>query len=162
MTDDARSILDALAAALAPLVAEQLAARGHVAGNVAGDVHLGGETQVQVRTDPQVKVVQSVATVPPSENPVRGPVEVHVNHDWPRALDPEAVAARLGLHVDTVRSMLRAGSLPGRKVGGVWRVDPVELERRLRDGHEAKRTDRRRAADARAWIKSEKAKRSTG
>ena len=45
----------------------------------------------------------------------------------PQWLTPDEVAARLRLHIQTVRSMLRDGRIPARKIGRAWRVDAREL-----------------------------------
>lgn len=42
-------------------------------------------------------------------------------------LTAQEVADYLGLHLVTVRDMLREGKLPGRKVGREWRVLESEL-----------------------------------
>jgi len=47
-------------------------------------------------------------------------------------LTAQEVADYLGLHLVTVRDMLRAGKLPGRKVGREWRTLRSELEAWLR------------------------------
>ena len=36
-------------------------------------------------------------------------------------------ADRLGVHYMTVYRRVRLGMLPARKVGGTWRIDPVDL-----------------------------------
>lgn len=38
-------------------------------------------------------------------------------------IDPRAAAEWLGVHPETVRRWLRGGYLPGRLVGGRWRID---------------------------------------
>ncbi len=45
---------------------------------------------------------------------------------------PARLASILGVHVDTVRRLARAGRLPGYKVGRLWRFpsEDVELMRR--------------------------------
>jgi len=45
----------------------------------------------------------------------------------PQWLTPDEVAMRLRLHIQTVRSMLRDGRIPARKIGRAWRVDAREL-----------------------------------
>lgn len=75
------------------------------------------------------------------------------------------VAHLLQRHPDTVRKDLRARLLPGRHVGRCWRIPAGALEERLRtdtDAEEARRNDRNRVADARAWLKAEKTKRKGG
>lgn len=44
-----------------------------------------------------------------------------------RDLSPGEVASRLGVHVQTVLKLLRAGDLRGYKVGKVWRVEPAAI-----------------------------------
>ncbi len=41
----------------------------------------------------------------------------------------DEVGAYLRLHVMTIRSLIRRGELPARKVGREWRVDREELSR---------------------------------
>lgn len=45
-----------------------------------------------------------------------------------RLLTPEEVAERLALSPVTVGHMLRAGTLPGLKVGHLWRVRAADLD----------------------------------
>ena len=45
----------------------------------------------------------------------------------PEYLTPEQVAAKLQMNAGSVRRLLAAGKLPGRRVGRVWRVSAVEL-----------------------------------
>lgn len=40
-----------------------------------------------------------------------------------RLLTPEEAAERLRVSVRSVYTYLRSGELPGRKVGGLWRID---------------------------------------
>jgi excisionase family DNA binding protein len=47
--------------------------------------------------------------------------------DGPAVLDVDAAAAFLQVHPSTVRRELVAGRLPGRKVGGSWRLSRAEL-----------------------------------
>ena len=47
-------------------------------------------------------------------------------------LTAQEVADYLGLHLVTVRDMLRTGKLPGRKVGREWRTLRSELDAWLR------------------------------
>jgi excisionase family DNA binding protein len=77
-------------------------------------------------------------------------------------LDPEALAERLGKHVDTVREMLRAGTLPGRKVGRSWRTSPEDLARFLDGRAAASRQDRHQVATADSWLKAQKRARRAG
>ena len=42
-------------------------------------------------------------------------------------LDVRTTAARLSLHPETVRDLLRAGELRGIKTGAVWKVEEEEL-----------------------------------
>jgi excisionase family DNA binding protein len=46
----------------------------------------------------------------------------------------EEVAARLRLHLETVRQLLREGKLPGVKIGRSWRIRRKDLEEFLRPG----------------------------
>jgi len=61
-------------------------------------------------------------------------------------LTAQKVADYLGLHLVTVRDMLRTGKLPGRKVGREWRTLRSELDAWLRqpepvrDGEREKQT----------------------
>jgi excisionase family DNA binding protein len=48
-------------------------------------------------------------------------------------LTPEESARYLKMHVDSVRRLLRAGKLPGRKFGGGWRIAKSSLDEMLRD-----------------------------
>jgi excisionase family DNA binding protein len=54
-----------------------------------------------------------------------------------RLLTVEDVAERLALSPFTVANMLRAGTLPGMKVGHLWRVPVADLDAYIRDGSEA-------------------------
>ena len=45
-----------------------------------------------------------------------------------RMMDVEDIARYLNLHIMTVYRMLQSGLLPGRKVGGRWRVSKKELD----------------------------------
>ena len=54
-----------------------------------------------------------------------------------RLLDREAIAERLCLSPVTVGHMLRAGKLPGLKLGGVWRVRSRDLDEYIRQLSEA-------------------------
>lgn len=54
----------------------------------------------------------------------------------PGAIGLEEAATRLGVHYMTVYRYLRTGRLPATKSGGVWKVDPRDVER-LRRGPEA-------------------------
>lgn len=46
-----------------------------------------------------------------------------------RLLTPEDVARFLGVHVETVKRLLRNGALDGFKVGKKWRVRSEALQR---------------------------------
>jgi excisionase family DNA binding protein len=48
-----------------------------------------------------------------------------------RWLTPSQVADRLQVSLDTVLRLLRAGALPGGRIGRQWRIRPVDLERYL-------------------------------
>jgi excisionase family DNA binding protein len=65
-------------------------------------------------------------------------------------LNVAQVAALLMRHPDTVRSMLRAGKLPGTHVGRSWRVDRHALERHLAGARAAdlERQEERRQVEA--------------
>lgn len=54
-----------------------------------------------------------------------------------RLLTPHEVAERLALSPVTVAHMLRAGTLPGQKVGHLWRIRVADLDAYIRDGSEA-------------------------
>lgn len=45
-----------------------------------------------------------------------------------RMLSIRQCADRLNLSTVTVRRMVGEGTLPGSKIGGVWRVEPSDLE----------------------------------
>ncbi len=45
-----------------------------------------------------------------------------------RMMDVEDIARYLNLHIMTVYRMLQSGLLPGRKVGGRWRISKKELD----------------------------------
>jgi excisionase family DNA binding protein len=47
-------------------------------------------------------------------------------------LTPEESAKYLKMHVDSVRRLLRNGKLPGKKVGGGWRIPKSALDEMLR------------------------------
>lgn len=49
-------------------------------------------------------------------------------------LSPEEVAELLKVNPQTVYRALRAGKLPGAKVGRQWRVNKADLEKYLRGG----------------------------
>jgi excisionase family DNA binding protein len=50
----------------------------------------------------------------------------------PELLTPKEAATLLRMNLETVRRLLRAGELPGRKVGPrQWRIRRSDLERRL-------------------------------
>ena len=44
-------------------------------------------------------------------------------------LTTREIADKLKLNVETVRRKLRAGDIPARKIGRLWRVDDTELQR---------------------------------
>jgi len=52
----------------------------------------------------------------------------------PALMKPEEVAERLAVSPKVVRQWLRDGRLPGIRLGRLWRVDPAELERVIREG----------------------------
>lgn len=74
-------------------------------------------------------------------------------------LSPAQLAVRLGRHEDTVRADLKAGRLPGTKIGRAWRTSLEELEAHLRGQGEQHVKDTGRVADARSWLRSQKAAR---
>ena len=47
-------------------------------------------------------------------------------------LTPQESAKYLKMHVDSVRRLLRTGKLPGKKVGGGWRIPKGVLDAMLR------------------------------
>ncbi|MBE3587712.1 MAG: helix-turn-helix domain-containing protein [Thermoanaerobacteraceae bacterium] len=51
---------------------------------------------------------------------------------------PEEAAGYLSAHTQTIYKLLRAGKLPGRKIGQLWRIPREEMLRYLR-GSERKR-----------------------
>ena len=48
-------------------------------------------------------------------------------------LTPEDVARRLGIHRRTLLGWLQNGTLPGIRVGKLWRIDPDALDAWLRE-----------------------------
>lgn len=54
-----------------------------------------------------------------------------------RLLTKEEAAERLGLSPLTVGDMLRAGRLPGQKIGHVWRIREADLDAYIVAGSEA-------------------------
>jgi len=52
-------------------------------------------------------------------------------------LTPEESAKYLKMHVDSVRRLMRAGKLPGVKVGGGWRIQKSVLDVMLSGGKPA-------------------------
>jgi excisionase family DNA binding protein len=54
-----------------------------------------------------------------------------------RLLTPDEVAGRLGLSPVTVGHMLRAGTLPGQKLGHLWRVRAADLDAYIVEASEA-------------------------
>jgi len=65
-----------------------------------------------------------------------------------RLLTPNEVAERLALSPVTIGHMLRAGTLPGQKLGHLWRIRAADLDTYIVAGAEAaaKRRDARAAA----------------
>lgn len=51
----------------------------------------------------------------------------------PQLLTPDDVAARLKMHRDTVRRLLRSGELPGVKIGRAWRTPSDKLAQWVED-----------------------------
>lgn len=49
-------------------------------------------------------------------------------------LTPEQVALLLQVHVESVRAWLRAGTLPGVRVGRHWRVRRVDVDQLMKKG----------------------------
>lgn len=45
----------------------------------------------------------------------------------PRLLTPAQAAKVLQLNISTVYELLHSGELPGRKIGGSWRIDERDL-----------------------------------
>ena len=67
-----------------------------------------------------------------------------------RLLTPDEVAERLALSPVTVGHMLRAGTLPGQKVGHLWRIRAADLDAYIVAGSKAAAAKREgRAAAAR-------------
>ena len=54
-----------------------------------------------------------------------------------KLLTPEEVAERLSLSPFTIGHMLRAGTLPGQRVGHLWRVRAADLDAYIVAGSEA-------------------------
>lgn len=52
-------------------------------------------------------------------------------------LTPEESAAYLKMHVDSVRRLLRTGKLPGKKMGGGWRISRSILDALIRGDPQA-------------------------
>lgn len=75
------------------------------------------------------------------------------NRAW---LSVEELARLLGRHPDTVRDDLRAGRLPGVKVGRSWRTPVADLEAFLKGVRQTRTQDQARVADARAWLRAER------
>ena len=50
----------------------------------------------------------------------------------PLVLTPEQTAEHLQMSRNAVYALLRQGKLPGKKIGGIWRVPIVALEEFLR------------------------------
>lgn len=82
--------------------------------------------------------------------------------DEERALTIQEVAERLHLAPLTVADRLRAGSLPGFKLGRAWRVREEDLNRYIREQAKAGAVERRkRAAKAAAKPPRRKPKEET-
>ena len=47
----------------------------------------------------------------------------------PQMLTPAEVAARLSVHIETVRRYIRSGDLPARKIGRLVRIEANDLAR---------------------------------
>lgn len=56
-----------------------------------------------------------------------------MQEDKLRAFSVEEVCERLGLHRTTVQKLLRKGRIKGFKVGRIWKVPAVALDRFLRE-----------------------------
>jgi excisionase family DNA binding protein len=73
-----------------------------------------------------------------------------------RLLTPTETAERLGISPLTVAHMLRAGRLPGVKVGRLWRIREADLDEYVRalaaayEGERRKRATPQRATPQRA------------
>ncbi|MFT0735622.1 helix-turn-helix domain-containing protein [Ralstonia wenshanensis] len=73
-------------------------------------------------------------------------------------IDLQAAAEMLGAHPETVRLKVRAGELPGRKVGKRWMFSTIALERylagewapRVVQGEQAKEGEPCRSSNAKA------------
>jgi len=50
-----------------------------------------------------------------------------------KMLTPSEIAEKLNLHPNTVRDYLKAGVLPGVKLGRVWRVEEEDLDKFLKE-----------------------------
>ena len=59
-----------------------------------------------------------------------------MSDDERRTYTPEEVAKMLGLHLNSVYSMLKRGALPGRKVGNKWLISKKQFDEWL-DGAKA-------------------------
>jgi len=51
-----------------------------------------------------------------------------------RLLTPDEVAELLAVTPKVIRAWLREGKIPGIRLGRLWRVDPEELEKAIRQG----------------------------
>ena len=49
-----------------------------------------------------------------------------------KMLTPGQIAERLNLHPNTVREYLKAGVIPGIKLGRVWRIEEEDLKQFIR------------------------------
>jgi len=108
--------------------------------------------------EPPTSPVPAVAARPPRSLPAPAGRD-DSGHAWLTVAD---LADRLQEHPEVVRRRLRAGDLPGQRLGRQWRVRAdaldVVLDARAREQVTVKE-DRSRVADARAWLRDEKAKR---
>jgi len=111
--------------------------------------------------EPPTSPVPAVAARPPRSLPAPAGRRDDSGHVWLTVAD---VAARSQEHQETIRRRLRSGALPGQQHGGRgrWRVraDALDavLDARAREQVTVKE-DRSRVAEARAWLRDEKAKR---
>jgi len=79
-----------------------------------------------------------------------------------QALTPKHVAERLQVSERTVLDLLRVGELPGRKVGGQWRVAPAALEAYMRGDSDAEPLTAKDVAAIREGLADIKAGRTVG
>jgi len=80
-----------------------------------------------------------------------------------RLLTPDQTAELLAVSPKVIRAWLRDGKIPGIRLGRLWRVDPEELEKAIRQGfgkplQERKGTPQRKtpAGSARSTRKAKK------